>query len=48
MDLVPKTFPDQDGLVRKIEFKVKRSESAKTCFRPVSEMIPLKSVEDME
>lgn len=48
MDLVTKTFPDQDGMVRKIEFKVTRSESAKTFLRPVSEMILLKSVEDME
>lgn len=48
MALVTKTFPDQDGKVRKIEIKVTRSGSAKTFLRPVSETILLKSAEDIE
>lgn len=47
MALVTKTFPDQDGKVRKIELKVTRSGSAKTFLRPISETILLKSAEDI-
>lgn len=48
MALIMKTFPDQDGKVRKIELKVTRSGSAKTFLRPVSETILLKKAEDTE
>ncbi|KAM4593953.1 uncharacterized protein PAE49_010961 [Odontesthes bonariensis] len=48
MALVTKTFPGQDGKVRKIELKVTRSGSAKTFLRPISETILLKSAEDTE
>ena len=46
--LVTKTYPDQDGKVRKIELKVTRSGSSKTFLRPVSETILLMPAEDMD
>lgn len=48
MDLITKTFPKQDGKVRKIQLKVTRSGSAKTFLRPVSQTILLKKAEDTE
>ncbi|KAG7483457.1 hypothetical protein JOB18_048755 [Solea senegalensis] len=46
--LVMKTFPGQDGKVRKVELKVTRSGSAKTFLRPVSETVLLMSAEDID
>ncbi|XP_061908363.1 uncharacterized protein LOC133653277 isoform X1 [Entelurus aequoreus] len=46
--LVTKTFPDQDGKVRKIELKVTRSGSAKTFLRPVSETVLLLAANDTD
>lgn len=48
MALVTRTFPDQDGKVRKVELKVTKSGSAKTFLRPVSETVFLKSAEDTD
>lgn len=48
MAQVTKTFPDQDGKVRKIELKVTRSGSARTFLRPVSETVLLRSVEETD
>ena len=48
MAVVTKTFPDQDGKVRKIELKVTRSGSAKTFLRPVSETVLLKSADETD
>ncbi|KAI3352937.1 hypothetical protein L3Q82_019236 [Scortum barcoo] len=43
-----KTFPDQDGKVRKIELKVTRSGSAKTFLKPVSETVLLMAAKNTD
>lgn len=51
MALVTKTFPDQDGKVRKIELKNSKnskSGSMKTFPRPVSETILLESAKETD
>ena len=48
MGIIMKAIPSKDRLVRKVEVKVTRNETAKIFSRPISEVVLLFSQEDKE